>query len=99
MKRFAYLWVLLLMSAQVDEAWAVAPDFSSAVLADDNDEFLPAQRRPQEELTSSRQKPVLSIGTPRTADFSFVSRGVPSEWNSTTPFSPPPLYVFMSLQI
>jgi hypothetical protein len=28
-----------------------------------------------------------------------VPRGVPSEWNPTTPFAPPPLYIFMSLQI
>jgi hypothetical protein len=28
----------------------------------------------------------------------LVRTGVPSEPNRTTPFAPPPLYVFMSLQ-
>jgi len=99
MKRLVFLLILLLISTQVDAAWAVAPDLPSAPLADDNDEYPPLKRRPQGEQSSSRQKPVFDGLKPQTADFSLVRRGVPSEWNLTTPFTPPPLYVFMSLQI
>jgi hypothetical protein len=99
MRRLTYLLVLLLMAAQVDDAWAVAPVLPSAALADDDNEYLPAQRRPQEQLSSSRQKPVSRALAPRTADFSFAPRGVLSRRTLTPPFAPTPLYVFMSLQI
>jgi hypothetical protein len=99
MKRLSYLLILLLLSAQVDDAWAVSPNLPSAPLADDNDEYLPAQRRAQGEQSSSRQKPVFAGRKPQTADCSPVRRGVPPEWSLTAPFAPPPLYVFMSLQL
>jgi hypothetical protein len=99
MKRLAYLLVLLLISAQAEDAWAVAPVLPSAPLTDDNDEYLPAQRQLQGAASSSRQAPAFNGLKPRTADFSSARSGVPSEWNLTTPFGPPPLYVFMSLQI
>jgi hypothetical protein len=102
MKWLAYFLILLLISAQVDDAWTAAPVLPSAPLADDNDdndEYVPAQRQPWGEQSSSRQKPVFDAVKPRTADFPFGPRSVPSEWNLTTPSAPPPLYVFMSLQI
>ena len=99
MNRLAYLLILLLISAQVDDAWAVALDSSSAPLADDDNEYLPSQQRPPEEECSPCQKPVFLGLKPQTADFSLVRRGLPSEWTLTTPFTPPPLCVFMSLQI
>jgi hypothetical protein len=101
MKRFAYLLILLLLSAQVDDAWAVPPVLPSAPLVDDNDEYLPAQRRPWEEKSASGQGQMFATRLKSlTADFPPVQRGVvPFEWNLTTPFTPPLLYVFMSLQI
>src|SRR5215831_18556535 len=99
MKRFAYLLVLLLISAEAGDAWAVAPVLSSAPLSDENDEYLPAQRQVQGAATSSCQPPAFNGLKSRTADFSPGQSGVPSRWNLTTPFGPPPLYVFMSLQI
>jgi len=103
MKRFPYLLILILLSAPVDEVWAVAPVLPFAPLAednaDDNDEYLPTQRPPQGEQSASRDKPVCDGLKPQHADFSFVPRGLPSEWNLTTPFAPPSCYVFMSLQI
>jgi hypothetical protein len=99
MKWLAYLLILLLISAQVEDTWAVAPVLPPAPLADDNDEYLPAQQRPRGELSSFRQKPLFDAVKPRAADFPYVPRRVPSEWNLATPFAPPPLYVFMSLQI
>jgi hypothetical protein len=98
MKRFAYFLVLLLISAQVDDCWAAAPVLPSAPLADD-DEYLSSRQRPQEEESSPYQKPVFAGLKAQTADLPLVRRGVPSERNLTTPFTPPPLYVFMSLQI
>jgi hypothetical protein len=99
MKRHAYLLILLLLSAQVDDAWAVAPVLSSAQSADDDNEYLPSERRTQGEESCARQEPICVGLKPHTADFSFVPWDVPSEWNLNTPFAPPPLYAFMSLQI
>jgi hypothetical protein len=99
MKRVAYLLVLLLIAAQVQDTWAVALDLPTTPLADENDEYLPVQRRRRGEQTAFRPKPVLNALKCPAADFCFVPRGVPSEWNPTTPFAPPPLYIFMSLQI
>jgi hypothetical protein len=98
MNRLAYLLILLLISAQVDDSWAPVPVGPFAPQADD-DEYLPSPQRPQEEVCSPHQKPVFAGLKPQTAELPLVRRGVPSEWNLTTPFTPPPLYVFMSLQI
>jgi len=99
MQRLAYLLVLLLISAQAEDAWAVAPVLPSAPLCDENDEFLPAQHQLQGAASASRQTPAFNGLKPQTADFSPVRSGVPSKWNLTTPFGPPLLYVFMSLLI
>jgi hypothetical protein len=100
MKWRASFLVLLLIWAQVDDYWAAGPVLPSAPLADDDDdEYLPSQRRPLEEECSARQKPVFAGLKPQTADVPLVRRGGPSEWNLTTPFTPPPLYVLMSLQL
>jgi hypothetical protein len=99
MKRLPYLLILLLISAGVDDAWAAAPGSPSAQLADDNDEYTPAYRRPRGDQPSSRQEPVCDRQKPQTVDFSVARRRVPSGRDLTTPFAPPPLYVFKSLQI
>jgi len=99
MKRLVYFLILLLISAQVDDTWAVAPVLPSAPLTDDNDEYLPAQWRSLGERSSSSQKGLFDGRKPQTANFSSVRRGVPTEWKLTTSFAPHSLYVFMSLQI
>ena len=98
MKRLAHFLILLLLLAQVDDAWAVAPVSPSAPITDDDDEYLPAQWRLRDEQ-SSGQEPAFVGVKPQTADFPLVRRGVPLQWNLSTPFAPPPLYLFMSLQI
>jgi hypothetical protein len=98
MSRLAYLLLLLLISAQVDNYWAAAPLVPSAPQADD-DEYLPSPQRPQEEECSPHQKPVFAGLKPQTVNLPLVRRGVTSERNVTPPFTPPPLYVFMSLQL
>ena len=99
MKRLAWLLILLLVSAPFDGAWAVASDSPSLSVDDDNDEYLPAQRRSRGEQGTFNQKPAPGRFELQTSDHSFVRRDGPSEWNLITPFAPPPLYVFMSLQI
>ena len=99
MNRLAYLLIFLLTSAQVDDYWTVATNSLSAPLTDDDDEYLPSQRQVRVKQSSSRQGPVFVGLNSQTADGNVAPRGVPSGWNLTTPFTPPPLYVFTSLQI
>jgi hypothetical protein len=101
MKRFAYLLVLALLWVQVDDAWAVVPVTPSAPLANDvDDEYLPSQRRSeQEEASSARQNRLFVSREPQVADFPPVRRGALLERGLTTPFTAPPLYLLMSLQI
>jgi hypothetical protein len=100
MKRFAYLLILLLVSAQAGDALALtaAPISPSSSLADDNDEYLPAQRRPREEESISDHGPTFVTLNPPTANLPPAQRGVSFGWDLTAPFTPPSLYVFMSLQ-
>jgi hypothetical protein len=98
-KRLPYLLVLLLISALVDDTWAVAPDSPFASAAEDNDEYLPAQRRPQEELITLGQWPPFVCLEAQPADLSAVQARLPSGPNPATPFTPQPLYAFMSLRI
>jgi hypothetical protein len=97
MKRFASFLILLLLSAQLDDYWAIAPPLASATLADDDNEYLPSQRRAREE--SADQKAAFADLQPRLADVPSERRALPFERNPATPFTPPPLYVLMSLQI
>src|SRR5262245_23060871 len=89
MKRLCYLLILLLVSAGVDDTWSAAPDLPSVQLADDNDEYMPAQRRPRGEQPSSCQEPACNGLKPQTADCSVARMGVPPERDLTTPFAPP----------
>src|SRR5437870_20552 len=98
MKTGVYFLLLLLLSAQADDVWAVAPISPSAPLADD-DEFLVPDSRPCAERSSCREKSMRSRIGPRPEVWSVVGWGMPSEWKLTSPFVHPPLYVFMSLQI
>jgi len=99
MKQLAYVLILLLITAQFDDYWAVAPVSSFTMLTDDDDEYLPAQRRPQGEDRTSHQKPAFAAVKSEIAEILLTRRDATSDGNSTTPFSAPPLYVFMSLQI
>jgi hypothetical protein len=100
MTRFGYLLILLLLWGQVDDSFAIALSVPSApVTDDDDDDYLPSQRPQQEEESSDHTKPAfVSLESP-TVDISLVRRGLPFERNLIAPFTPPPLYVFMSLQI
>jgi len=99
MKHLAYILMLLLLSAQVEDAWVAALELPSDSSADDSDEYLPAQRQPRQEQAGFKVRADKHQTVIQAIDFSISRMGVPSEWNLTTPFAPPPLYVFMSLQI
>ena len=98
MNRLAYLLLLLLVSAQLDDYWVAGPPWPSAPRADD-DEYLPSPQRPQDDECSPHQKPTFAGLQPQTVDLPLVRRGVLSGQDRTPPFAPPPLYVFMSLQL
>ena len=99
MKRFAYFLIVLLASAIVDDAWATALALPSPSVAEENDEYLPAQRVPEAEHSAARQQPVLGESKSLAATCSPVRRAAPSGWSLTESFGDSSLYVFMSLQI
>ena len=109
-KGMLFFLVFLTFWAQVDGALLPA-DFvspSASPLSNDSDdsnndsidsdeyEFLPSQRPPQR---AGLAKQVIANRKLQTADFPIVRRGVPSDFDRITPFTPPLLYLFMSLQI
>jgi hypothetical protein len=98
MKRAAFFLILLLLWAQVDDAWVLAPVSPAAPLADD-DEYLPAQRQRGVETSASHQRLVFVVWNAPNGDFSSpVSGKKPSGSLFTAPLSDSSLYVFMSLQ-
>jgi hypothetical protein len=99
MKPLAYLLLLLLLSAQADDAWVVALGLPSDSPAAENDEYLPAEPRAKVELSSSHREPLFVGLKRRAAVISTARRRAPSQRNLTPPFAPPPLYALMSLQI
>ena len=101
MKRFAYLLIIVSLWAQVGDARAITPVSPSATLTDEvNDEYLPSQRRSeQEEASSARREWVFVRRVPTTPDSPLVRRGVLLAWGPIAPRTAPPLYLFMSLQI
>jgi hypothetical protein len=93
MKRLAYLPIVLLLSAQVDDILVAGLNVAPAV--DVDDEFLPTlTQSPVDSAASDRRPPPLTRTTP--AATVPVCRGVPSAWALT---SPPPSSVFLSLRI
>jgi hypothetical protein len=99
MKRFAFL-ILLLLWGQFDDGLAVAltvPADSLAYDDDGDDEYPQSQRESQKE--ESLPKPASFSLKPQVVVLPPAQTSVPSECGLTTPLSPPPLYVYMSLQI
>jgi hypothetical protein len=100
MKGFAYFLIFLLVEGLVDDAVALTLVSPSVSLVDDDDnEYLASRKRPEEKASRFDKEPAFVGLKPQTADFTLDQRNGPSEWNLTTPFTPPPLYLFMSLQI
>jgi hypothetical protein len=101
-KGAVYFLVLLLVWAQVDDAWAATPlSPLAAPLADDADEeYLPAESQQHREQWAQGQAPAPPGVRPETGGVSsgIPQRGPSAESRAAAPFAPPPLYVFMSLQ-
>jgi hypothetical protein len=101
MKQLPYLLTLLLFLAQVDDTWAITPVLPSAPLAqvDDDDEYIPSERRTEGEEPSARQTPSLQGLKTQSVKFSIGRTGVARAWDLATLRARPSLYIFMSLQI
>ena len=99
MKRIACLLVFLTCWAQFDDVLLpLALGAQSAPVPDDDDEYIPSNSREQETRSVGRQRLGLVCLKPQPCIFASVRSGFPSEPTPTTPFAPPPLYVFMCLQ-
>jgi hypothetical protein len=99
MKALVYLLTVLLLSAQVDDCW-VAPSVASPdPLINGDDEYLPPQRRPEDDNSILKQELVYVGLTPPAGDVSFDGKCLAPEWDLAAPFAPAPLYVFMTLLI
>jgi hypothetical protein len=98
MKRHVYLLVVFLIWTQVDDFLAPPIALSSALLVDD-DEYLPLAKRQHKEECSRDLKSVPIGLRPKTSGLARIRKGASSAWSLITHFSPPPLYIFMSLQI
>jgi hypothetical protein len=95
-----YFLLLLMCSAQLDDAWVVAVASPRPCLSDDDDEYLPVERRHDLDHSSQRQRPVpsvvqLSANHPVSPILVQLSRAATIPSGLTVPCS---LYVFMSLQ-
>jgi hypothetical protein len=100
MKLLAYLLLIVMGAAQVDDTWAVEPVSSTASFADVDDAYLPVQRRlDQEEAASPRQTRAVVGLVPPSAPFPPFRGGAPLQRNLTAPSAPLPLYLLVSLQI
>ena len=99
MKWCAYFLILVTLWDQVDDVLAIAFVLPSVPVADEDDDYLPAQRRSHEEESVVHKGPAFVRLKPRTADVPPVRSSVPFGWSLTTPFTSSPLYAFMSLQI
>ena len=95
------LAIALLFSAQVDDAWAIAPLFPlSSPVVDDDDEYLAGEEQREPQRPRSCQE--LSVGNlnARTSDSlsSCPERGTLPWQRLPLFFGPSSLYLFMSLQ-
>jgi hypothetical protein len=99
-KRNAYVLILFTLLAQFDDALVtLAASFQSAPLpSDDDDGCLPPARPERQERCCRRQPQSISVKR-LAANFSFFARSLLPKAMQTTPFAPPPLYLFSSLQI
>jgi hypothetical protein len=93
LKLATYLLIFLSLSTQFDDAWVAAACADSQAAADD-DEYL---------LTGGKQlrnRSALDLPVHKAAELfsTRLEQGPPAELPLTEGFSPPSLYVFMSLQ-
>jgi hypothetical protein len=100
MKRNTYFLILFTLFAQFDDALLsfAATSLSAPLTSDDDDECLPLLRLAGQEQCSRRLPRSISVKL-LAGSFSPFGRSLLAEPILTTPFAPPPLYLFSSLQI
>ena len=96
--RLAFLLLSLVLWTQVDDAWVSAIISPLNPLAAEDDEFLSLEKRQSQESSTARQKQARPGPKPRTASLFADHPQLPSETKLAAPFTPPSLYVFMSMQ-
>src|SRR5258708_3412099 len=101
MKQIAYFLISLTLTSQFNDIILSAASNSQIVPipTDDDDEFIASERQEEPVLFALRRQPQAVSVKPYVADISFAGRGLPSRGNLAAPFIPPPLSLFMSLQI
>jgi hypothetical protein len=98
MKRVAFFLILLLVWAQVDDAWVSVPVSLSASLADD-DEYLPVEGQREGEESAHRHRPVFAVRNAHPGPFFTAVFGNESPGALfAAPFYRSSVYVFMSLR-
>jgi hypothetical protein len=95
----AYLCVALLTFNLVDDYLFPAPASLTSPFADEDNEYLSPTLGQGCQRSSPRQEPVLAALKPRGHELSFAPGHCPPQFDVTARFAPPPLYIFMSLQI
>jgi hypothetical protein len=99
LRHVAYLCLALIAFNFVDDYLLLAPGSLTSPLANDEDEYLTPTLRQDCQRSSSREEPVFDALKPRAGELCFSPGHCPPESSVAARFAPPPLYVFMSLQI
>jgi hypothetical protein len=92
--------IFLVLSTQVDDAWAVAPDQISNPVADEDDEFLAVDSPLEHMRWTARNKatPHRLKGLEASSSPNDISSDTSFEPQFAKFYGPSPLYVFMSLR-
>jgi hypothetical protein len=100
MRRITYFLIAATVWTQFDDTLlAPASALLSAPLASDDDDYVSSGGQEQQSwLVSLGQRQSVSV-TPQAMDLFGVGTSLRSKCKSATLFSPPPICVFMSLQI
>src|SRR5262245_28155172 len=99
MKRIVCILITLLLSAQLDDAWAVVGVGPSAPVEGDSDEYPAAQRLDRGAKSTCRQVPAFAGWQPRASGRCVAPGAVQCERNPSNPLPPSLLLMFTSLQL
>jgi hypothetical protein len=100
MYRVVYLLLFLVFWAQLDDVLLPASAFQGgSVVGCDDDEYLPYEHRAERQRVAPCEGPPFARSHAPTAYRCFAPGAVALERGLTMPFTPAPLYAFMSLQI
>jgi hypothetical protein len=100
MRRITHFLIFATLWSQFDDVLlAPASAILSAPLASDDDDYVSSVGQEEQSwLASMGQRQSVGV-TPQGVDLLHVRTSLRSECKLATPFAPPPMYVFMSLQV